>query len=72
MKLTKQMKVEQNKQKYHITVLDGFRGLAILLVMWFHIWQQSWLSNKINILGLTINFDFFAIGGFIGVELFFL
>jgi hypothetical protein len=42
----------------HIDILDGFRGLAILLVMWFHIWQQSWLGAEIKIFGLNLNFDF--------------
>lgn len=27
----------------HIGVLDGVRALAILLVVWFHFWQQNWL-----------------------------
>lgn len=28
---------------YHIGVLDGIRAVSILLVAWYHIWQQSWL-----------------------------
>lgn len=28
---------------YHIGVLDGIRAVAILLIVWYHIWQQSWL-----------------------------
>lgn len=27
----------------HIPVLDGLRTVAILIVVWFHFWQQSWL-----------------------------
>ena len=31
----------------HIAVLDGVRAYAILIVMGFHLWQQSWLQNLI-------------------------
>ena len=27
----------------HIGVLDGIRSLAVLCVLWFHFWQQTWL-----------------------------
>ena len=27
----------------HIGVLDGIRAIAILIVLWFHFWQQTWL-----------------------------
>jgi len=30
-------------QTKHIDVLDGIRAIAILIVVWFHFWQQSWL-----------------------------
>lgn len=30
-------------QQNHIDVLDGVRAIAILIVVWFHFWQQSWL-----------------------------
>uniref|UniRef100_UPI003A8C6884 hypothetical protein n=1 Tax=Bacteroides clarus TaxID=626929 RepID=UPI003A8C6884 len=29
---------------YRIGVLDGIRAIAIFLVAWYHIWQQSWLQ----------------------------
>lgn len=28
---------------YHVGVLDGFRALGVLIVLWFHFWQQTWL-----------------------------
>jgi len=31
----------------HIDVLDGIRAMAILIVVWFHIWQQCWLIPNI-------------------------
>ena len=28
----------------HIGVLDGIRAVSILIVVWFHFWQQNWIS----------------------------
>jgi len=28
----------------YVPVADGLRALSVLIVAWFHIWQQSWLS----------------------------
>ncbi len=33
----------------HIGVLDGIRAFSIILVVWFHFWEQSWLTPYINI-----------------------
>jgi len=46
-------------------VLDGLRGIAIVLVVWFHIWQISWLPAPAPWL------QFIPETGFIGVHLFF-
>lgn len=27
----------------HVGVLDGVRSLGVLIVLWFHFWQQTWL-----------------------------
>lgn len=32
------------KVEKHIDVLDGVRAVAMLFVVWFHFWQQSWLT----------------------------
>jgi peptidoglycan/LPS O-acetylase OafA/YrhL len=45
-------------------VLDGLRGVAILLVLWYHVWEISWLSP-----GPAL--QFLPATGFIGVHLFF-
>jgi peptidoglycan/LPS O-acetylase OafA/YrhL len=45
-------------------VLDGLRGIAILLVLWYHIWEISWLSP-----GPLL--QFLPATGFVGVHLFF-
>ncbi|MBV8531541.1 MAG: acyltransferase [Candidatus Eremiobacteraeota bacterium] len=45
-------------------VLDGLRGIAVLLVLWYHVWEISWLSPGPRL-------DFIPATGFIGVHLFF-
>lgn len=32
------------KVEKHIDVLDGVRAVAMVFVVWFHFWQQSWLT----------------------------
>lgn len=46
-------------------VLDGLRGIAVLLVLWYHIWEISFLSAPAPWL------EFVPETGFIGVHLFF-
>jgi peptidoglycan/LPS O-acetylase OafA/YrhL len=45
-------------------VLDGLRGIAIVLVLWYHVWEISWLSP-----GPWL--EFVPATGFVGVHLFF-
>ena len=45
-------------------VLDGMRGIAVLLVLWYHLWEITWLSP-----GPWL--EFIPATGFIGVHLFF-
>jgi peptidoglycan/LPS O-acetylase OafA/YrhL len=45
-------------------VLDGLRGLAVLLVLWYHVWEISWLSPPKPL-------AFLPATGFVGVTLFF-
>lgn len=45
--------------------MDGLRGVAVLLVLWYHIWQISWLPAPLSAL------QFIPETGFIGVDLFF-
>jgi len=51
-------------QPARLGVLDGLRGIAVVLVLWYHLWEITWLSP-----GPAL--DFLPATGFIGVHLFF-
>jgi|SRR5579884_579962 len=52
-----------------IATIDGLRGIAIVLVVWFHVWQISWQSAVIPFVGISL--QPLAETGFMGVALFF-
>lgn len=61
-------KVLSQKMEYdtcRIEALDGIRAVAILLVVWFHFWQQSWL---IPVAG-RFNLDWLVRHGSLAVDL---
>ena len=51
-----------------IDVLDGVRVLLVLLIGWYHIWQQSWLSPFFVIGHRAISLDFLLRSGYIWVD----
>ncbi len=55
-------------RKLEIGVLYGFRALMVLAVMNYHIWQQSWLSQRVNVLGMSVDFDFFTRSSYLFVD----
>jgi peptidoglycan/LPS O-acetylase OafA/YrhL len=62
--------MEENRGN-RLAALDGLRGIAILLVFWFHIWQLSWLPPIAHLGPLTFDASFLVRSGFLGVDLFF-
>lgn len=53
------------KDGERLGVLDGLRGIAVLLVLWYHVWEISWLPAPLPWL------EFIPETGLIGVPLFF-
>jgi len=59
----------QNKPaRLEIGVLYGFRALMILFVMNYHLWQQSWISQSVRLLGHTVDFDFWTRSSYLFVD----
>lgn len=52
----------------HLDVLDGFRALFVLLIGWYHIWQQGWLTPVLPIGTDRISLDFLLRSGYIWVD----
>lgn len=55
-------------QDGRIPALDGLRALMVLIVISFHIWQQSWLTPSIPWFGRRISLDFLLRSGYIWVD----
>jgi peptidoglycan/LPS O-acetylase OafA/YrhL len=54
----------------HIQVLDGLRGIAILMVLLLHTWEISWFDFQ-QVFHSPVDLNFIPGTGFLGVELFF-
>ena len=71
---------EHTKVEKHIDVLDGLRAIAMAFVVWFHFWQQTWLTPRVKLspevtaitqyFGVTsINLEGFVRYGFVFVDM---
>ena len=40
---------ESAKADRHIDVYDGVRAAVVGLVVWFHFWQQSWITPRLHL-----------------------
>ncbi len=61
--VTKPVPVSEFETK-HIPVLDGLRAIAVMIVVWFHFWQQSWLMPIVG----DFNLDWLPRNGAILVD----
>ena len=52
----------------HVDVCDGLRALAILIIGWYHIWQQSWLGPNLVLFGRYVSFDPLVRSGYMWVD----
>ena len=52
----------------HVDTCDGLRALAILVIGWFHIWQQSWLFPDFTLFGQRYSLDPLVRSGYIWVD----
>lgn len=53
----------------YVDACDGVRALAILIVGWYHIWQQSWLAPNLVLFGRWVSFDPLVRSGYMWVDL---
>ena len=50
-----------------IATIDGLRGIAIVLVVWFHVWQISWQGAVVPF--INVSFQPFAVECWLGGQL---
>ena len=59
------MKEKEDYEIKYIKVLDGIRALAIMVIVWFHFWQQSWIYHQIG----NVSLDFLPRYGYLLVDM---
>lgn len=59
---------QRTEKRLEIGVLHGFRALMVMLVANYHLWQQSWLPQYVNLFGQEISLDFFTRSSYVFVD----
>ncbi|MBQ3080091.1 MAG: acyltransferase [Clostridia bacterium] len=52
----------------YVKTADGLRVFCVAGVMWYHIWQQSWLEPSMQIFGIVINLNWLVRCGYLLVD----
>lgn len=69
MKLTKnRFRLTSPASDRYVPAADGLRALCTLGIMWYHIWQQSWLQPCITVFGRMIDFNWLVRCGYLLVD----
>ena len=55
--------------KDHAAAGDLFRVICALMIGWYHIWQQSWLSPALRIGSVRVNLTPYVRAGYMFVDL---
>lgn len=58
----------ETEQGGRLPALDGARCVFVLLIAWYHIWQQSWLTPSGTLLGRYWSLDFLLRSGYMWVD----
>jgi peptidoglycan/LPS O-acetylase OafA/YrhL len=63
--------VQAESAPHRLDVIDGLRGIAILIVVFYHAWLVTGQRFEVQVSGLTLGVQTFVMTGFLGVDLFF-